>query len=357
MLYICFGFDYELFLGDNYGSCEDILFKPAGEIADVFSKNHVSATFFADVLSSFRLKQFKETESYSKMFEKQVKKLISDGMDVQLHIHSNWLKSKVVNGRFSISPENYKIHDYDFSRTGEARKILKYSVQYLKDLCQSENKDYKCVAYRAGGFMIQPEEKLFETLLENGVFIDSSVAPFTKNGLKKSGYYYDFTSCPKDTTGWYIDPKKGFEHKSKSKRGCIFEIPILTYNLDYFRLLFTKRGDIKLKPIQERGSYVNLNNQTKNGFFKCFFRLYNKLFARRVVSLDTDKAQYVFEKVLSFYEKNKCDSRDAYISIIGHPKLICNEERIKNIDDLLKLIIRCNQKIKVISFQDAARNV
>lgn len=351
MLYICFGFDYELFLGENYGSYDDILFEPTKKIANIFADNNVSATFFADVLSSIQLKNFEETKPYSEMFEKQIKQLIRQKMDVQLHIHSNWLKSTVVNGKLLVSSKNYKIHDFDFSDNGTAKEIINLSIKYLNELCKSESNSYKCVAYRAGGFMIQPETELFRVLLDSGITIDSSIAPFMKNGKKKTGYYYNFTKCPRDYADWYISPIKGFRYKSKSKNNCLLEIPILTYNSNLLTFLFSKKDDIRLKPIKPRGSYVDLNNRTKSKI-SLFLK---RLFDRRLVSLDTDKAKFVFDKILSFYRKSCSKKNDIFVSIIGHPKLICNEERLMNIDLLLKLITNCDKKIKIISFQEAER--
>lgn len=346
MLYICFGFDYELFLGENYASYDDILFRPTKEIASTFTNNGVCATFFADVLSSIQLKKFKETKSYSEAFEKQIKQLIQQKMDVQLHIHSNWLESTIIDGKLFVSPKKYKIHDFGFSDNGTAKDVIEYSVKYLNKLCGFENSKYKCVAYRAGGFMIQPETELFQTLIKNGVTIDSSIAPFMKNGVKTSGYYYDFSGCPNNTADWFINPEKGFRHKSKIRKDCIFEVPILTYSPNLFSLLLSKKNHIRLSPIKPRGTYVNLNNHTNSKFLKFF----KKIFGRRLISLDTDRAHFIFDKVLSFYKKNNCEKKDIFISIIGHPKLICNEERLKNVDTLLKLITTCDKKIKVISF-------
>lgn len=348
MLYICFGFDYELFLGENYVGYDEILFHPTAQIADIFSKNNLSATFFADVLSSIQLKKFQETRSYSEGFENQIRQLTKQNMDVQLHIHSNWLMSKVNDGRLCVSPEKYKIHDFDFSENGQAKSIIEYSINYLNQLCRLENSRYKCIAYRAGGFMIQPEEKLFTTLSKNGIVIDSSIAPFMKNGSKSSGYFYDFSKCPRNTTNWYINPYKGLEYKSETKNDCLFEVPIFTYRFNPFKALLVKKDRIRLKPIKHQGSYVSLKNQSYNLFSK----LIKKLFGRRLISLDTDQANFIYKQLLYFYKIHKCEKRDVYISIIGHPKLICNQERLKNIDTLLKLITNCNKKIKVISFNE-----
>ncbi len=351
MLYICFGFDYELFLGDNYLSFDDILFKPSNKIVEVFNKNKCTATFFADVLCALQMKSDLSFSKEVKSFENQLSNFVYRGMDVQLHIHSNWLTSNISDGQLSISASKYKIHDYDFSKDGKANEIIKESIIYLNKICSSAKPDYRCIAYRAGGFMIQPENVLFESLLKNGICIDSSIVPFMKNGNEKTGYFYNFLKCPKNTPNWFINYKCGYSFKACYSDDSIFEIPLLTYKPNILKMTFCRKT-IKLPSLEPRGSYVNLNNQT-NSFFSKINSIFKRFFAWRLVSLDTDKASYIYDNILHFYNKNNCRSTDCFISIIGHPKLIWNEERINNIDLLLKLIANSSKNIKIINFQEA----
>ena len=52
MLKICLSFDYELFLGENDASYEDILFSPTRDLQYMLNEEGVYGTFFADVCSA-----------------------------------------------------------------------------------------------------------------------------------------------------------------------------------------------------------------------------------------------------------------------------------------------------------------
>ena len=223
MLKICLTFDYELFLGRNLASYQEILFQPTENIMNTLSSLGVSGTFFADVCSVYAHRQLGD-DKYCESFQSQIIDLIRHGQDVQLHLHTNWLNAEIIDGKIVPGNKDYRIHSLGFNSGGRANEVIRKGKEYLENACSSVDKSYKCIAYRAGGFSVQPEKELFEALNENGIVIDSSVVPHMK---AETVNYYDFRDVP-DKMNWWIDPQKGISEESEKSIKTIFEVPIAT---------------------------------------------------------------------------------------------------------------------------------
>lgn len=94
--------------------------------------------------------------------------------------------------------------------------------------------DYRCVAFRAGAWCIQPEEDVLRAMSENNFLIDSTVAPglHADDGLN----YYDFRRVGSGNALWKISDSVS----SHDPQGELFEIPISTMKVPGWRLFFSK---------------------------------------------------------------------------------------------------------------------
>ena len=55
--------------------------------------------------------------------------------------------------------------------------MLSISKKLMEDLIRKVNPDYKVTTFRAGGYLIEPLNKIKDALLKNEIKIDSSVCP------------------------------------------------------------------------------------------------------------------------------------------------------------------------------------
>ena len=98
----------------------------------------------------------------------------------------------------------------DFSESEIDRIVLDYKL-YLENITKR-----KVIAYRAGGWCLQPFSKIKNAFSKAGLKIDSTVFPGGKN--IKGAYYYDFENtpnkdkwqfstdlCEEDQTGEFIE--------------------------------------------------------------------------------------------------------------------------------------------------------
>ena len=338
MLNVALTFDYELFFGENFGSSDEILFGPTNKLLDVLDKYNAKATFFADVLSVYMHEKY-GLHDYCEKFIQQIKDMVSRGHDVQLHIHSNWLKSEYRDGKWVFDIDSYRIHSFGFDVDCEmsAPNIIKWGKAFLENKLKPINPSYRCIAYRAGGYSIQPHQKLFQCLLENGIFVDSSVAIGQKSdGVNK----YDFSKCP-EKSGWWVDINGSLEQLSATSNESVYEVPIYYYKNSLLRRILASKCEQRLRLSEVRGTFIGTKS-TKLAFekkskLKLLFE-YGKI--KSLLSVDSLPYQAVLKAV------DKCvrgSGNKGTIAIIGHPKLIDGVW----LDNFEKIIVSLSNKRKV----------
>lgn len=338
MLQVAITFDYELFFGENNATSEEILFAPTYKLLDLLDKYNIKATFFADVLSVY-MHTKEGLEDYSTSFTRQIQNMVSRGHDVQLHIHSNWLKSKYNGTQWEFDIDSYRIHTFGFDKNNDtsAYSIIKWGKDYLENTLQPINPDYKCIAYRAGGYCIQPHTELFNALKENGIYIDSSIAMGQKaNNIN----VYDYTKIP-EINGWWIDVDSELEIPAQKKENAIYEVPIGYVKNSLIRRFFCPKTEKDLVRTSIKGTYIGSKSSAnsipqKKSKFKILSE-YNK--NSRILTLDRLNYKLIYKKLKQeALKSNKHNS----IAIIGHPKLI-DDLWLENFENLLSNILANNE--------------
>lgn len=341
MVFLSLTFDYELFFGDNYGTYDEVLFLPAYKLIDALEQKSVSATFFADVCSIPASKKY-DQNSYVEGFQNQIQYMVQHGQDVQLHLHPHWYNSTWSNGRWNFSTKGYRLHEFDLEQRINA--IIRDGIKYLNETARLVDTNYDCIAYRAGGFSIQPHGKIVKCLYDNGIRIDSSVAPGLYTWSK--AHYYDYRHELSDLNWKISEDMEWWENCSKT-RGII-EFPIATVDKSpvpfFFRRLF-KPDTIKNQLGTKRGTYISIGTQT-SGKLRQYFKYFTE---RNTISLDAYAAEYLYTQIKRFYRKNNCEEK--VVSIIGHPKLV-NEKYIDNLNKFIDMINN-DKRFQFISIYDA----
>ena len=173
-IFVLLTFDYELPLGeaDDYNRS---LFSPSESLIELANDLKVPIVLFADVCSSFCFRKWGELR-YAEKFESQLQKSIKEGHDVQLHIHPHWFTSTYTSGKFNPSG-NYSLSHYKDPIEGvDIEWICETAYQELTRICRSASSDYQCIAFRAGGYDVEPESaRIMSKLYDLGIRFDSSV--------------------------------------------------------------------------------------------------------------------------------------------------------------------------------------
>lgn len=349
MLNVLITFDYELFFGENFFPADEIIFKPTNDLMAVLDKHEVKATFFVDVLSVY-MHQKQGLHDYCEKFGKQLKDMITRGHDVQLHIHSNWLKSEYVNGQWVFDKESYRIHMFGFDKEKDfsVDGIIKWGKAYLEELLRPIDPSYQCIAYRAGGYCIQPHQELFKALHENGIFIDSSVSLEQKSSGVNS---YDFTGFHKKM-GWWVDPDGALDEECTDAAQAIYEIPIGAAGNSLLRRLFRPETEKNFSSKNLRGTFIGMEGgkqpapKTKKGRIGHILAYYRR---KRMLTCDGVRYQVVARAVKKLTGKRPGGTKVASVAVIGHPKLI-DELWLTNFDHMLTELKK-NKKCDLVTMQ------
>ena len=212
-------FDHELPLGSLKTSYQKALFDPTEKLLESAAKNDVPITLFTDILCALRYRQW-DKQGFYEPYAEQLQKALKLGHDVQLHLHPHWLTSGYENGVVNPS-KDYSLANFENNCSQNIGEIVRNGISELEEICKKSNDQYKALAFRAGGYNIEPGSKeIFSQLYKNGIKYDSSVV------LK---YYFvsalslvDFRKIPA-MPNWYIGEDGNFRQHAENG---ILEIPV-----------------------------------------------------------------------------------------------------------------------------------
>ncbi len=310
-------FDYELFFGSKSGSVEHCLIRPTERLVRLCEKYEVKMTFFLDAGYLWRLQ--KEKDSYPELHKEmdaishQIKQIVRSGNDVQFHVHPHWEKSFYSEKGWKIETSGcYKLSDFD---QVEINGILD---RYYHAFC--EMTEVKPIAYRAGGWCVQPFSLLVQKFEALGIRYDSSVMPGVS--FHSEHYAFDFTDAPrKDNYAFQTDVCL------ETEKGAFTELPIssMKYSaLFFWRLyilgrLFPSRhkmlgdGNFLPQPGRKKKSLMNatVNHVSTDGYFASKLEFYHQSVSKRgqdysvVIGHPKSMTEFSFEKLERFIAKNR----------------------------------------------------
>lgn len=291
-------FDYEMFF-HKIGTVQRCLIEPVEELETVLKLANVKATFFVDVLYLIYLLKAGELDKRQyDLIKKQLQVLVANGHRVELHLHPHWIHG-VLNQDTNIweGPYKYRLHEFCES---EIIKMFEDGKYLLESILQEVDSKYSLIAYRAGGWCIQPFNKLKKAFDKTGILIDSSVA-FGMHDKSKT-HYYDFRLAPQK--GWYNFDEDVINENIKGK---FTEIPISTFITNPLekiekRIIFQKNKQ-KIVFFGD-GSGIEVSKEA----------LMKKLFQRH--SMYTIDGVFNETLCLQNIEKSKLD----LLTFISHPK-------------------------------------
>jgi len=365
-IYLLFSADYELYFGENLLSEREVLIEPTEQILKAFEEEGIPITLFADVASVWRYRSLKVDSSYVLLFEDQLRRAIGGGHDVQLHLHPHWMTSKFDGQKWYIDESKFKLSDVGYGHIKSqdfesAEGLIFQGKDYLERLLRPVDPSYQCIAFRAGGYGIQPgERELISALLSAGFKIDSSIVPgmFFKSKVNE----IDFRRIP-SKLNYRMGPQYGI---NKEDNLGIFEIPIAAYPESFYETLFYYLSILRKMMIrvrnkilvvrsefQSRGKTIQENSPIKQAASRL---LRPSLFLLEFSGPLVDVKRMVIgtNRLIKSHSK---ESLDLYLSASCHPKNVFLST-IQAIREFWRTMVRLyGANIKAITFQEAAKRL
>ena len=307
-------FDHELSLG----ACESFsknMFEPTDDILELANELQVPICLFTDVCCALKFREW-DPERFYLPFQRQIQTAIRGGHDVQLHIHPHWLDSQYINGDF-VPASSYSLGDFaDRDPPYDIAEIVNSGVRLLEEICGGINPDYRCLAYRAGGFSLSPNTaEIFSALYAAGIRLESSIAK--GNYLKSNLWKVDHRQMP--TAGnWYL----GFDGRlNHPARDGLYEVPIASRPRTPFNNL-----PFLVKRVLSRGHHPNRGGgrPIMDGNTSLTDKL-GRLFPQSAWMLSFDTLIDSVEDLLRIlrYHIGSHESHDFLaVSTVSHPKLM-----------------------------------
>lgn len=303
-------FDYELYFGKNKFSEREVLFEPTQKLLDLAKKQNIKLVFFMDIVSIIAYRTNKQIK-YIEDFKKQIQLIKSLGHDIQMHFHPHWIDSI-----YSKSTQSW-IHKYDnWSYSNLINNFGKIKANEIFIEAHNlfiEVVGDKPIAFRAGGYTIQPHQEALITILTGLDYkFDSSVVPYKK--FISEAQIFDFLES--EELNYWNMKNNTFLKNGTSK---LIEIPMLSVkknitNLCKYATLKLINKFIQNTKFKKRGKGATSNpKEYKNNSLSFGFDM--------VLSKDKKIIKFITSQYINKFQ----DNNTVYLNILSHPKAIFDE--------------------------------
>jgi len=312
-------FDHELHLG-GVRSYRQNLFDPTDHLLDLAREIDAPLNLFTDVLCGIRYRDW-DRRGFYEPYRAQLARALTEGHDIQLHLHPHWLDTGFRDGRFVPSPR-FALSDFvNEPPPHDIDGIVRMGRDFLLELGRSVDPAYECVAYRAGGYNLMPATREILTALHaNGIRIDSTIAKGYRFRSELSDL--DYRRMPPDAN-WWIDPEGPLDRPA---RDGIFEVPIAARPLTpASNVPYRIRQAVNLRTIKRRrydsgGYMIHAGKNTSR-----LDKLRELAFPTTVIMLGFDSATFGVSDMMGILEHHLRTHRHAeeiVVSAISHPKVM-----------------------------------
>jgi hypothetical protein len=232
MISLIFTLDYEIY-GTGTGDFDSLMIEPTDRLLDVFDRFGAKLTIMAEVAEILAIKKYAEYSTTVRKIEDQLKRAITCGHDVQLHLHPAWFNAHFNDGHWTLDFSEYALVGLEQDKIDS---YIRQGKEYLENLLREVDEDYRCVAYRSGNWLIQPSRKVVEVLEKHQICYDSSIF---KWGYGQAGNYeIDYTEASSHIFPWRVDPA---DINRTADRDGLLELPIFSQKVFISSMLTFRR--------------------------------------------------------------------------------------------------------------------
>lgn len=320
--------DYELFFGRSSGSVNNCMLEPTLQLINILEPHNIKLSLFVDAGFLVKLREysteFPELQQQYQLIQQQLLLLSSKGHDIQLHIHPHWQDSYYTDNGWVIDTKRYRLHDFSQQ---DINAIVK---KYKQELALFSHNDI--FAYRAGGWCIQPFDKLKHALIQNDIWLDSTV--FAAGHSDDPTRHFNFSALPSPEP-WHFDD----DPLQLNEAGFFSEVPISS--METSPLFFWKLAALKLFTKGRFKTFGDGQAMLAHGNYY-FSRL--TTITHGPVMIDGAKAGQLQS---AFKQHKRNNAETAIFNVMGHPKSLSAYSLVK-----LDSFLSKNKDIKSITFQD-----
>lgn len=342
MVGLVFSLDYEIY-GTGAGDFRTLMLEPTDRLLDIFNEHSAKLTIMAEVAEILAIRKHNAYRDIAERIDDQLKRALSQGHDVQLHLHPAWFNARYEDGNWILDYGEYSLAHLS---TENIQAHIDEGKAYLEGLGSEVLPDYRCVAFRAGNWLIQPSGNIVECLERAGLEYDTSVF---KGGFGSVGpFSLDYRSAHSNIMSWVVDPH---DINRMSDRKGLREIPILSRDVLVTSMVTAKRLRLQKKLLGDSQSPVPQTGQADIGIGKRVGRF------RLRCPKKFDFCRLTLRELKSFlrYAVKQCGETAAIVPVvaIGHSTEIHDERTLRGF--LRYVGEKCGSKVTTTTFLDCAR--
>ncbi|MBU2922169.1 hypothetical protein KO504_12520 [Winogradskyella psychrotolerans] len=230
-------------LGSGLGHTMNRQYLPTLKYIDILKKYNAKSTFYIDIAHLLFLKRNRDYKDFGvqiQTIENLIGYIIKSEMEVQLHIHSQWVNAEVRNNQVYVS-EKWNIGQLSKE---EQLKLVDDCLLELKQIKDSFSDTIPVNSFKAGSWGLQPFDVLYDKFKEKGLKI--VMGPI--KGLKVDALDIDYTNLESDSIPYYCN-KEDINYIGKNKDITVIPMTPTYLNWpDFIRYIF----QIKIKSIFQR---------------------------------------------------------------------------------------------------------
>lgn len=217
---VIFSLDYEIH-GNGSGDPDELMVKPTWRLLRQLEDHGAKLAIFAEAAEISRFAAYAREGGHDRFhfnpIAEQLRYAVTHGHEVHLHIHPSYLNATVADSSFVQDWSEYDIARLPAAR---AKEVVFLGRKFLEDLLQTVAPDFRVRAFRAANWSMMPSENIVAALVENGLFVDSSVYL----GGRRSGLVnFDYSAAPSEALPWPAAPT---DICRRDEAGRLWEYPI-----------------------------------------------------------------------------------------------------------------------------------
>ena len=234
MLTVLFTSEYELF-ANGRGCPRRHMVAPTDRILELLDQYGAKLTLHAEVAEIMRFGDYHERtgrdDYYYESVLEQLRRAVRTGHDVQLHLHASYFNARHEDGHWKQDYSELDLAQLPFERQKE---LIRRCKGFLEDTLRPVKPDYRCYAFRASNWSMQPSTDILRALTDNGITLDTSV---WKYGRFRRPVQFDYRTA----------------HSAMDPQGPLLEFPIYSESQPAWRFLSPHRVyraiDRRLNPL------------------------------------------------------------------------------------------------------------
>jgi len=232
MIECIFTLDYEIY-GNGEGSLDELVYQPTERLMRIFDSAGAKFVCFVEA-AEFELIEAHGSDAAIEKVRRQILALSRRRHEIALHLHPQWYRARRENGCWQLDASEYNLCTLPRERIAQ---IVDRAVVYLRNVL--DDPDFTPHSFRAGNWLFQPTDNVAPVLVDQGIKVDSSVF----KGGRQHQHHLDYRQACSNGPFWRF----GQDVNLPDPDGALWEIPIYTEQVPFWKMLTSKRVGLQKK--------------------------------------------------------------------------------------------------------------